>query len=120
MLQRELPDRKQLSNEASAHSNSSDTAAALPGHETDAADSALGDTPTTVPLRPSDSSGAAARADLPAAFQAQPVADTPVLDTPERPAILDWQLLLGVVRIWQIWVLATSEAVKSECEGMQR
>lgn len=43
-----------------------------------------------------------------------------MLDTPERPAILDWQLLLGVVRIWQIWVLATSEAVKSECEGMQR
>lgn len=112
LLQRELPDKKHLSNEASANS-SSDTAA-LPGHVTGVPDSALGDTPTSIPLRPSDSSSAAARADLPTIFQPQPAADTLVLDTQERPAILDWQLLLCVVRTGQIWVLACSEAVKSE------
>lgn len=107
---RELPDRKQLcSNDTSANS-SSDTA--LPAHSTNAPDSALNEAPT-VPLRASDSSSAAARADLPAAFHTHPAADTPVLDTQKPPAILDWQLLRWVVRTWQIWVLACSEAIKS-------
>lgn len=33
---------------------------------------------------------------------------------PQKPVLLDWRLLLRVVRVWQIWYLACTEAVKGE------
>jgi hypothetical protein len=36
------------------------------------------------------------------------------MELPQRPVLLDVPLLLRVMKIWQIWFLACTEAVKGE------
>lgn len=63
-----------------------------------------------------DADAAAARADVPAAHQAHIAAAAVPSGLPQKPVLVDWRLLLRVMKIWQVWVLACSESVKGERE----
>jgi hypothetical protein len=39
------------------------------------------------------------------------------MELPQRHVLLDVPLLLRVMKIWQIWFLACTEAVKGECSA---
>lgn len=64
------------------------------------------------------SSSVAAQSDLPATSQDAPEgtagAAAEVVEPPQKPVLIDWPLLLRIMKIWQIWVLACSESIKSE------
>jgi hypothetical protein len=73
--------------------------------------------------RVSHSSSAAARSDLPAHLPAPGVvvagAAAEAVQLPQKPVLVDWPVLLRVMKIWQIWVLAWSESIKSEQRASQ-
>jgi hypothetical protein len=65
----------------------------------------------------SEMSRAAARADVPGpeVNDSSPHPAAAALgQLPQKPVLVDWHLLLRVVKVWQIWYLACTEAVKGK------
>lgn len=48
---------------------------------------------------------------------AHPAAAPPHGQLPQKPVLVDWGLLLRIVKVWQIWYLACAEAVKGEARA---